>query len=72
MSQNKNIKKLKQLARREMRADVQELTKELRADLVGNPPINPKPKFIPRRLWRYLVRKVINQSFIDKWYGVSL
>lgn len=69
---DKHLPKIKQLARREIRSEVEAITKEFRADLVGNPPINPKPKFIPRRLWRYLVRKVINQSFIDKWYGVTL
>lgn len=69
---DKHLPKIKQLARREIRSEVEAITKEFRADLVGNPPINTKPKFCPRWLWRYLVRKVINQSFIDKWYGVTL
>lgn len=69
---DKHLPKIKQLARREIRSEVEAITKEFRADLVGNPPINTKPKFCPRWLWRYLVQKVINQSFIDKWYGVKL
>lgn len=68
MSQ-KTAKKIKQQYRRDMREGVQEIIAEFRDDLIGNSPIKPKPKFVPRALWSWIVRKVINQSFFDKWYA---
>lgn len=68
MSQ-KTARKIKQQYRRDMRGGVQLIIDEFRGDIIGDSPINPKPNFIPRRLWSWVVRKVINQSFFDKWYA---
>lgn len=71
MSQNKHIKKLKQMARREMRKDVSELMTEFKGELFNNPPINKKPKWIPTKIWRRIVTMVVNKEFFEKWYGVK-
>lgn len=71
MSTNRQIKKLKQMARREMRKDVSELMTEFKAELFNNPPIRLKPKWIPTKIWRKIVTRVVNKEFFEKWYGVK-
>lgn len=65
----KQDKKIKQQYRRDMRAGVREIVDEFKKDVIGNPPINQKPKYWPRFVWTWVVTKVVNQSFFDKWYG---
>lgn len=65
----KQDKKIKQQYRRDMRAGVQEVIDEFKADIIGNPPFHVKPRFLPRFVWSWVVKKVVNQSFFDKWYG---
>lgn len=70
MSQSK-IKKIKQMARREITKNAEELIGEFRTDLIGLAPINPKPKYVPKRVWKFIVLLVIKKAFFKKWYGVD-
>jgi hypothetical protein len=68
---DKHLKKVKQLARREIRGEVEQVVKQFREDLVGNPPINTKPNWVPKFIWKFMVTSVIKKSFFEKWYGVK-
>lgn len=71
MSNERNAKKTRQLYRRDMKSYVNDLTKEFRVDIIGNPPVNKKPKYMPKKLWAWMVGLVINYSFFEKWYDYS-
>ena len=66
----KTAKKIRQYYTREVTGLVKQATSDLNADLMGkNPPLKPKPKYLPRFIWRYVVFRVINKSFFEKYYG---
>ncbi len=66
----KEAKKIRQMYRRDVRGIVLEATSDLKTDLMGkNPPLLPKPKYVPKFLWKWIVFKVINKSFFEKYYG---
>lgn len=68
---DKQAKKIRQQYRRDMRGYVNEIVTQFKQDIVGNNPIKQKPRFLPRKIWRMVVLRVINQEFFDKWYGKS-
>lgn len=66
----KQAKKIRQMYRRDVREIVKDATSNLNEDLMGkNPPLRPKPKYFPRAVWRWIVFKVINKEFFEKYYG---
>lgn len=66
----KLAKKIRQMYKRDVRGIVKEATADLNADLMGkNPPLKPKPKFVPKAVWKWIVFKVINKEFFEKYYG---
>lgn len=66
----KEIKKLRQLYKRDVRGIVFDATKDLNTDLMGkNPPLKAKPKYVPKFVWKWIVFKVINKNFFEKYYG---
>lgn len=68
----KQQKKLRQLFNKTMRSEVREKVKSLYSDLFGEcVPVKKKPKYIPNFLWRKLVKLVVNQDFINKYYSIK-
>lgn len=66
----KLAKKIRQMYKREVSGIVKDATADLKKDLMGeNPPLKPKPKFVPRFIWKWVVFKVINKEFFEKYYG---
>jgi len=65
----KQDKKIRKIARRGLKEGVRQVVGEFRDDILGKNPINPRPRWIPKRVWRWMVVKVINQDFFTKWYG---
>jgi hypothetical protein len=66
----KLAKKIRQIYKRDVRGIVKEATANLNEDLMGkNPPLKAKPKYCPKWLWKWVVFKVINKDFFEKYYG---
>lgn len=66
----KLAKKIRQMYKRDVRGIVKDATANLNEDLMGkNPPLKKKPKYCPKSVWKYVVFKVINKEFFEKYYG---